>query len=58
MAHKLSIRVIAEGVESESQRALLDAAGCDCAQGYLYAHPMPAQEFEAMFSAERRALVA
>jgi diguanylate cyclase (GGDEF)-like protein len=58
MAHKLSIRVIAEGVESESQRALLDAAGCDCAQGYLYARPMPAQEFEAMFFGERRALIA
>ena len=35
MAHKLGIRVVAEGVETEAQRALLAAAGCDCAQGYL-----------------------
>jgi diguanylate cyclase (GGDEF)-like protein/PAS domain S-box-containing protein len=58
MAHKLGICVIAEGVESETQRALLAAAGCDCAQGYLYARPMPAEEFEATFFGERRALIA
>ena len=53
MAHKLGIRVIAEGVESEAQRALLAAAGCDCAQGYLYSRPLPVPEFEATFFGKR-----
>lgn len=46
MAHKLGIRVIAEGVESEAQRIILRKIGCDYAQGYLFARPMPADEFE------------
>ncbi|MFZ2302315.1 MAG: EAL domain-containing protein [Gallionella sp.] len=46
MAHKLGIRVIAEGVETAHQRDLLVAAGCDYAQGYLYSRPVPAEEFE------------
>ncbi len=46
MAHKLGIRVVAEGVESEAQRAILKKIGCDYAQGYLFAKPMPAEEFE------------
>jgi EAL domain-containing protein (putative c-di-GMP-specific phosphodiesterase class I) len=54
MARKLDICVIAEGVETEVQRALLAAAGCDCAQGYLYSRPLSAQDFEATFFAERQ----
>lgn len=46
MAHKLGLKVIAEGVETEAQRDWLAAAGCDYAQGYWYARPMPADEFE------------
>ena len=46
MAHKLGIRVIAEGVETGRQRDILAAAGCDYAQGYLYSKPIPAEEFE------------
>lgn len=46
MAHKLGIKVIAEGVETAQQRDLLCAAGCDYAQGYLYAPPLPADAFE------------
>jgi len=42
MAHKLGLKVVAEGVETEAQLNLLKAAGCDYAQGYIYAHPMPA----------------
>jgi EAL domain-containing protein (putative c-di-GMP-specific phosphodiesterase class I) len=46
MAHKLGLRVIAEGVETTAQRDLLAAAGCDFAQGYLYSQPVPGDEFE------------
>ncbi|MCK9284518.1 MAG: EAL domain-containing protein [Rhodocyclaceae bacterium] len=45
MAHKLRMKVIAEGVETEVQRALLAEAGCDYAQGYLFSKPVPAAEF-------------
>ncbi len=46
MAHKLGIKVVAEGVETERQRDMLAAAECDYAQGYLYSKPIPADEFE------------
>jgi diguanylate cyclase (GGDEF)-like protein/PAS domain S-box-containing protein len=52
MAHKLGLRVIAEGVETEQQCELLRDAGCDYGQGYLFARPMPGEEFEALLHAE------
>ena len=48
MAHALGMQVIAEGVETELQRELLSAAGCDYAQGYLFARPMDGAAFEAL----------
>jgi len=45
MAHKLGMKVIAEGVETVEQRDLLLAANCDYAQGYFFARPMPASDF-------------
>ena len=51
MAHELGMKVIAEGIETDSQRKLLLAAGCDYGQGYLFARPMPAKDFEAFFGA-------
>ncbi len=48
MAHKLGFKVIAEGIETEGQRALLLAAGCDFGQGYLFSRPVPARQFEAL----------
>ncbi len=46
MAHKLGMKVIAEGVETAEQRDLLTAVGCDYGQGYLFSKPVPAAEFE------------
>ncbi|MBB5016912.1 diguanylate cyclase (GGDEF)-like protein/PAS domain S-box-containing protein [Chitinivorax tropicus] len=46
MAHKLGIKVVAEGVETEQQRNLLIGAQCDYAQGYWYSRPVPATEFD------------
>jgi len=48
MAHALGMQVIAEGVETEQQRALLTDAGCDFGQGYLFARPMEAADLEAL----------
>jgi len=42
LGHNLSMRVVAEGVEDAAVLSSLGAAGCDIAQGYLIARPMPA----------------
>jgi len=46
MAHKLGIKVIAEGIETQEQCDLLIAAGCDYGQGYLFSKPVSADEFK------------
>ena len=46
MAHKLGLKVVAEGIETVEQRDLLAAAACDYGQGYLFAKPMPLAQFE------------
>jgi diguanylate cyclase (GGDEF)-like protein len=48
MAHKLGLRVVAEGVETRQQAEVLQRAGCDFGQGYLFGHAMPAHAFEDM----------
>jgi len=48
------MEVVAEGVETEAQRALLAAQGCDAYQGYLFSRPLPATEFEALLQRHGR----
>jgi diguanylate cyclase (GGDEF)-like protein/PAS domain S-box-containing protein len=48
MAHKLGLRVVAEGVETAAQSGLLAMVGCDYAQGYVFAGALPAEEFSAL----------
>ncbi len=48
LAHALEIEVVAEGVETEEQRALLTQQGCEAYQGYLFSPAVPAAEFEQM----------
>jgi len=50
LASKLSLEVIAEGIEEPEQLELLRALGCRMGQGYLLARPAPAQVFEALLA--------
>jgi EAL domain-containing protein (putative c-di-GMP-specific phosphodiesterase class I) len=51
MARSLRLEVVAEGVETEAEKGLLWAHGCDMAQGFLYHRAIPAGEFEAWLAA-------
>ena len=46
LAHKLGFTTVAEGIEDEATLEALAALGCDVAQGYLFARPMPREEFD------------
>ncbi|HRP96719.1 MAG TPA: EAL domain-containing protein [Rhodocyclaceae bacterium] len=48
LGHNLGLEVLAEGVETQTQRDFLVDAGCDCFQGYFFARPLPADEVEAL----------
>ena len=50
MAHKLGLKVIAEGVETKEQYRLLIKMGCDYGQGYWFSKPMPAIDFQKLLS--------
>lgn len=47
IGNNLKIPVIAEGVETRTQVQLLKKMGCDLVQGYYFARPLPASDFEA-----------
>ena len=46
MSKELEIKVISEGVETQNESDFLKGIGCDMAQGYLFAKPMPVKNFE------------
>nr|WP_255662560.1 bifunctional diguanylate cyclase/phosphodiesterase [Acidovorax sp. D4N7] len=51
LAHALGLSVVAEGVETQGQRDILLAAGCDEFQGFFFARPMPASVLMAWLQA-------
>jgi len=56
MAHDLGMQVIAEGVETTAQRALLARFGCRYGQGYLFSPPVPAEQATELLLASERQL--
>lgn len=53
LAHNMQLKVVAEGVENESQVDWLRQYGCDQAQGFLYAKPLSLKQFESHFQGGR-----
>jgi PAS domain S-box-containing protein/diguanylate cyclase (GGDEF)-like protein len=53
MAHGLRLSVVAEGVETRGQLALLADLGCDLVQGWLFSRAVPGEEFAALLTAGR-----
>ncbi len=54
LGHSLKIPVLAEGVETKSQRAFLDQEGCDEIQGYLVGRPFPIGDYAALVGRETK----
>ncbi|WPX08817.1 EAL domain-containing protein [Anaerocellum danielii] len=53
MAHKLDLKVVAEGVETKKELEILKEVGCDFAQGYLFSKPLPKTEIEKLLIARK-----
>jgi EAL domain-containing protein (putative c-di-GMP-specific phosphodiesterase class I) len=54
LGHRLKLRVIAEGVETEQQRSFLCANGCDEMQGYLFSGPVAPEQLAALLPLRRQ----
>jgi diguanylate cyclase (GGDEF)-like protein len=54
MGHGLGLKVVAEGIETEEAAVRLRKFGCDIAQGYWYAKPMPLAAFETWLAGKER----
>jgi EAL domain-containing protein (putative c-di-GMP-specific phosphodiesterase class I) len=53
LSSALGLTTIAESVENPDQLALLHELGCDSVQGYMFAKPMPSEEFADTFTKQR-----
>ena len=53
LAHNLELETIAEGVETEEQRAILMTLGCDNFQGFLFSKPISAESFELLLNEQQ-----
>lgn len=58
LAHRLRLRVVAEGVESAEQLEFLRGRGCDLAQGFFFSPALPADEFLQLLDRQRQPAVA
>lgn len=54
MAHRLKLRVVAEGVENEAQLRYLEALGCDEVQGFFFSEPLPLDAFGSLLTSRIR----
>ena len=50
MAHKLGLKVIAEGIETREQLDFLTGVGCDYGQGFYFSRPVPEEQLEQLLS--------
>jgi EAL domain-containing protein (putative c-di-GMP-specific phosphodiesterase class I) len=58
MSHSLNLKVVAEGVENETQLALLESRDCDTIQGYYFSPPLHPDALAAMLRDDRRLVLA
>lgn len=53
MAHRLGLRVVAEGIECAAQLSCLREFQCDAGQGHLFSHPLPSDQYAALLGPGR-----
>jgi diguanylate cyclase (GGDEF)-like protein len=56
LAHVLKLPVVAEGVESRRELGIVSDCGCDSVQGFLFSHPLTAQQLEPWLKPDHKAL--
>ncbi|MBY4677004.1 bifunctional diguanylate cyclase/phosphodiesterase [Marinobacterium arenosum] len=57
MAHKLNLKVVAEGIETAEQAAFISREQCDLSQGYFHGRPVPAETLQGLLSERLEASV-
>ncbi len=58
LASALHMKTTAEGVETNEQKELLEAIGCNEVQGFLFSHPLPASGIAKLFNLKERPIKA
>ena len=53
MAHRMHLRVVAEGVETAHQAERLRMIGCDYVQGYYFSAPLPIRDYESLLTSQK-----